>query len=35
MYYLYLLRSDSTGKFYIGSSPNLKQRFYQHNRGLN
>lgn len=33
MYYLYLLKSQKTGNFYIGSTANLPQRFYQHNHG--
>jgi putative endonuclease len=35
MYYIYLLKSEKTGKFYIGSTGDLKKRFYQHNQGLN
>ncbi len=31
MYYLYLLRSQKNGKFYIGTTSDLKKRFYQHN----
>ena len=31
MYYVYLLHSKKTNKFYIGSTADLKQRFYQHN----
>lgn len=31
MHYVYLLRSEKTGKFYIGYSDDLKKRFYQHN----
>ena len=33
MYYVYLLRSQKTGNFYIGSTADLKKRFYQHNHG--
>ena len=33
MYYVYLLRSDKTGKFYIGSTEDLQKRFHRHNRG--
>ena len=35
MYYVYLLKSKKTGSFYIGSTADLKQRFYKHNHGLN
>jgi putative endonuclease len=35
MYYVYLLRSQKTGKFYVGSTSDLQRRFYQHNEGLN
>ncbi len=35
MYYLYLLYSDSTKKFYIGTTPDLKKRFYSHNNREN
>lgn len=35
MYYVYLLRSQRNKKFYIGSTANLKQRFYQHNNSQN
>jgi len=31
MHYVYLLRSQSNGKFYIGCTSDLKKRFYQHN----
>ncbi len=31
MHYVYLLKSDKTGQFYIGAPGNLKKRFYQHN----
>lgn len=34
MNYVYLLRSQKTQKFYIGSTANLRQRFYQHNHRL-
>jgi putative endonuclease len=32
MHYVYLLR-NRTGQVYIGSSADLKRRFYQHNHG--
>jgi len=35
MYYVYLLKSQKTGKAYIGQTCNLQQRFYQHNHGDN
>ena len=34
MYYVYLLRSSKTNKFYVGYSSNLRQRFYAHNQGM-
>ena len=33
MYYTYVLQSEKDGKFYVGFSKNLKQRFEQHNKG--
>ena len=33
MYYVYLLRSDRTGKWYIGSTNDLRRRLIAHNRG--
>lgn len=33
MYYVYLLRSKRTGKYYIGYTNNLRERFRQHNEG--
>jgi len=33
MYYVYLLQSGKTGKFYVGFTSNLKKRFQQHNNG--
>ena len=35
MHYVYLLKSKKTGSFYIGSTADLKQRFYKHNQGSN
>lgn len=35
MHYVYLLSSDKLGKFYIGHTSDLKERFYQHNKGRN
>lgn len=31
MYYVYLLFSNSTSKYYIGSTEDLKRRFAEHN----
>ena len=33
MYYVYLLQSIKTKKFYIGATNDLRKRFYQHNQG--
>ena len=33
MYYVYVLLSESDGKFYTGSTGNLKERVEEHNRG--
>ncbi|OGL34746.1 hypothetical protein A3F65_00010 [Candidatus Saccharibacteria bacterium RIFCSPHIGHO2_12_FULL_47_16b] len=33
MYYLYLLYSDKIKEFYIGTSVDLRKRFYSHNIG--
>ena len=35
MFYVYVLESTKTGKWYIGYSADLKQRVNQHNRGGN
>lgn len=35
MYYLYLIRSSKTKKFYVGTTPDLEKRFYSHNAGKN
>jgi putative endonuclease len=34
MYYVYLLKSSKTNKFYIGYSKDLRKRFSAHNDGL-
>jgi len=34
MYYVYVLKSLKDGKFYTGSTNNLKRRFDEHNSGL-
>jgi len=31
MFYLYILQSDSTGRYYIGQTDNLDRRFSEHN----
>ncbi|MBI1863755.1 GIY-YIG nuclease family protein [Candidatus Woesebacteria bacterium] len=33
MYYVYILRSLTTGKHYIGSTCNLEKRLLRHNKG--
>jgi len=33
MYYVYILFSATTGKYYCGSTDNLERRLYQHNSG--
>jgi putative endonuclease len=35
MYYVYLLRSEKTDKFYIGYSSDLRKRLQQHNSAQN
>ncbi|HEY5550009.1 MAG TPA: GIY-YIG nuclease family protein [Candidatus Saccharimonadales bacterium] len=35
MYYLYLLYSKKLKEFYIGTTPDLRRRFYTHNAGKN
>lgn len=35
MYYLYLLHSKKLDEHYVGTTPDLKQRFYSHNVGKN
>jgi putative endonuclease len=34
MFYTYVLQTEGDGKFYAGSTVNLKLRFEQHNKGL-
>lgn len=34
MYYVYVIKSKKGHNFYIGSTNNLKHRFYEHNSGL-
>ena len=34
MYYTYILKSDSGGILYYGSTQDLKKRFAEHNKGL-
>jgi putative endonuclease len=33
MYYLYILKNEVTGRFYIGSTNDLDRRLKQHNAG--
>ncbi len=33
MYYVYLLQSEKTEKFYVGFTSNLKRRISEHNNG--
>jgi putative endonuclease len=33
MFYVYILRSQTTGKFYIGQTENLERRLHYHNSG--
>ena len=33
-YYVYIIRSKSTGKFYTGLTSDIKRRFKEHNRRL-
>jgi len=33
MYWVYILRSESVNKFYIGHTENLERRLYHHNSG--
>ncbi|MBL7209887.1 MAG: GIY-YIG nuclease family protein [Dehalococcoidia bacterium] len=34
MFTVYVLQSDSTGKFYVGQTRNLERRFFEHRQGL-
>lgn len=34
MFYVYVLKSDKDGKLYIGSTNDLRRRFFEHNKGL-
>lgn len=35
MYYVYVLKSARTKKYYFGFTTDLKKRFYTHNQGRN
>jgi len=35
MYFLYLLYSESTKRFYVGTTPDLEKRLYSHNAKKN
>ena len=32
-YHIYILQSEKTGKYYVGSTNNVTERFEQHNKG--
>jgi putative endonuclease len=34
MYYVYVIRSEVDGRFYVGISMNVKTRLLQHNKGM-
>ena len=34
MFFVYVLQSKSTGKFYVGQTQDLERRLDEHNRGL-
>ncbi|MBT97405.1 MAG: endonuclease [Dehalococcoidia bacterium] len=34
MFYVYILRSERNGRYYIGSTGNLQNRVTQHNAGM-
>ena len=35
MYFVYILQSLSTGRFYVGQCHHLVERFHEHQRGAN
>jgi predicted GIY-YIG superfamily endonuclease len=35
MYFVYVLQSLNTGRFYVGQCHHLIERFYEHQRGAN
>ena len=35
MYFVYILQSEPTGRFYVGHTENLIVRFHQHQSGAN
>jgi len=35
MYYIYIIKSESNGKYYVGYTSNLSQRIKSHNSGKN
>ncbi len=35
MYFVYIIKSEITNKYYIGCTSNLEKRFEQHNKGEN
>jgi putative endonuclease len=34
MYYIYVMRSQSTGRLYIGHTDNIQRRLIEHNSGM-
>jgi putative endonuclease len=34
MFWMYILKSERTGKYYVGHTSNLEERLSRHNRGL-
>ena len=34
MYYLYILQSEKTGRYYVGASNNVQRRLIEHNSGV-
>ena len=35
MFFIYVLRSQTTGRYYVGSTSNVARRLAQHNDGIN
>jgi putative endonuclease len=35
MYFVYILQSRNTGRFYVGQCAHLVERFHEHQRGCN
>lgn len=34
MFYIYILKSEKSGKYYVGCSNNIERRLQEHNNGL-